>query len=297
MTDELDTTDWECVLEGPRTAMKEAAFVLTAVAIEHRIELCGRSSRLLVPPSQLAQAIAELESYQRENRPLPRSGAGVPTIDSGWVGVLGYLTVIWLQPSLEANHAFGWDWREVGHLQAGLVAAGEWWRCITALTLHGDLGHIVANSLFGSLFGLFVGRYLGSGFGWFLILASGALGNALNAWIQPDGFSSIGASTASFGALGVSAAFVWRRGYYRDRDWRRSLAPVFAGVALLAFTGTGGENTDVVAHFTGFAAGAVLGAAAAALDIRRLGVSGQYLAGGAAIALVATAWSFAGAVG
>jgi membrane associated rhomboid family serine protease len=297
VTDELDTADWECVLEGPRGAMTEAGFVLTAVAIEHRIELCGRISRLLVPPSQLAQAMAELESYQQENRPLPGSGYSVPTVDGGWAGVLGYLMVIWLQPSLEANQAFGWDWREAGHLQAGLVAAGEWWRCITALTLHGDLGHIVANSLFGSLFGLYVGRYLGSGFGWLLILASGALGNAMNAWIQPDAFSSIGASTASFGALGVSAAFVWRRGYYRNRDWRRSLAPIFAGIALLAFTGTGGENTDVVAHFTGFAAGALLGAAAAAFDIRRLGVSGQYLAGAAAITLVVTAWSFAGTVG
>lgn len=297
MTDELDTADWQCVLEGHRGAMREAGFVLTAVAIEHRIELCGRISRLLVPTSQLAQAMAELESYQKENRPLPGPGYSVPTVDGGWVGVLGYLMVIWLQPSLEANHAFGWDWREAGHLQAGLVTAGEWWRCITALTLHGDLGHIVANSLFGSLFGLYVGRYLGSGFGWLLILASGALGNAMNAWIQPDAFSSIGASTASFGALGVSAAFVWRRGYYRNRDWRRSLAPIFAGIALLALTGTGGENTDVVAHFTGFAAGALLGAAAAAIDIRRLGVSGQYLAGAAAITLVVTAWSLAGSVG
>ncbi len=90
---------------------------------------------------------------------------------------------------------------------------------------------------------------------------------------------------------------MWRRGYYRNRDWRRSLAPVFAGIALLAFTGTGGENTDVVAHFTGFAAGALLGAAAAAFDIRRLGVSGQYLAGAAAITLVVTAWWFAGTIG
>ena len=87
--------------------MTEAGFVLTAVAIEHRIELCGRISRLLVPPSQLAQAMAELESYQQENRPLPGSVYSVPTVDGGWAGVLGYLMVIWLQPSLEANQAFG----------------------------------------------------------------------------------------------------------------------------------------------------------------------------------------------
>ena len=36
------------------------------------------------------------------------------------------------------------------------------------------------------LFGLFVGRYLGSGFGWLLVLISGALGNALNAWLRSE---------------------------------------------------------------------------------------------------------------
>jgi membrane associated rhomboid family serine protease len=116
---------------------------------------------------------------------------------------------------------------------------------------------------------------------------------ALNALVQPPAFSSIGASTATFAALGLVATFVWRRGYLRKRDWKRSFAPVFAAVALLAFTGTGGENTDVLGHLAGFVAGVLTGFAVARFDLRRLGKSGQWLAGGATLLLVAGAWNAA----
>ena len=93
------------------------------------------------------------------------------------------------------------------------------------------------------------------------------------------------------------AAYVWRRGYFKVGSWRRSLAPVFAGIALLAYTGVGGENTDVVAHFTGFVAGICLGILAASFDVRRLGHSGQYIAGVICVGLVCYAWALAGSAG
>ena len=135
---------------------------------------------------------------------------------------------------------------------------------------------------------------MGSGFGWLLILLAGAAGNGLNAVLQADEFRSLGASTATFGALGVGATFFWRHGYFRGRSWKRNFAPVFAGIALLAFTGIGDENTDVVAHFMGFIAGTLLGMGAASFDLRRLGRSGQYLSGGLALGLLAMAWYLAG---
>jgi membrane associated rhomboid family serine protease len=152
----------------------------------------------------------------------------------------------------------------------------------------------VANSLFGALFGLFVGRYLGSGFGWLLVLISGALGNALNAWLRPEAFSSIGASTATFAALALGAAFVWRRGYFRGGGLRRGFAPIFGGIALLAFTGIGGGRTDVIAHFAGFGVGLCAGLLAASFDIRRLGKSGQYISAGLAFGLLLLAWNQVG---
>ena len=85
-----------------------------------------------------------------------------------------FLLVIWLLPSLEAAATFGWNWRSIGSMDAGLVASGQWWRTVTALTLHGDLGHLMGNSLFGAVFGMFAGRHLGSGLAWLLVLLCGA---------------------------------------------------------------------------------------------------------------------------
>ena len=292
-----DPSDWIEIRRAlSRPPIAEAALVLSSVGIENRIEHHDREWLLVVRTNDAASAQSQLDDYVVENRPSIEFKPRAITFDSGWAGVAGYLFVIWLVPILEVWSGVGWNWREIGAMHASSVTHGEWWRTITALTLHADLVHIASNSFFGSVFGLFVGRYLGSGFGWLLVLIGGALGNYLNAWAQVDNFVSIGASTATFAALGLSGAFMWRRGYHRGGGWRRSFAPLFAAIALLAFTGVGGERTDVLAHFAGFGCGVLLGMLAASFDIRRLGHSGQYIAGGLALGLVAYAWMAAGSV-
>jgi len=280
-----------------RGSVQELGLVLTAVAIEHRIEFDGHDWCLWVREVDEASARRELANYWRENLPPPdrASPLRIPNVDSGWMGVLAYLLVIWALPSLEAASAFGWDWRVIGAMHAEAVRNGEWWRTVTAMTLHGDFAHLIGNSLFGAVFGLFVGRHLGSGAGWLLVVLAGALANLCNAAIQPDAFRSVGASTATFAALALVGSFVWRRGYLRGWDWRRRFAPVFGGIALLAFTGFGGDNTDVMGHLLGFAFGFLLGFVAGGLDLRRLGHSGQSLCGIAAVGLVVWAWRLAGA--
>ena len=288
---------WCCIQRAEtRAPLMDSSLVLTAVNIDHHVESDGNEWRLYVPLELESSALEELQSYQLENVPKVVTRPRVVTFDSGWFGVLGYLSVIWLLPSLESASVFDWDWRGAGRMQAGLVMDGQWWRTVTALTLHADLAHILGNSLFGAVFGLFVGRYLGSGFGWLLVVLAGAFGNGINAFFQPETFSSIGASTATFACLGLVAAFVWRRGYHRALDWRRSFAPLFAAICLLAFTGMGGVdgNTDVLGHFLGFSCGVGFGLLAPSFDIRRLGVSGQYLSGAAAVGLIALAWALAG---
>ena len=291
-----DETPWVCIRRTPsRQPIHEWSLVLTSVAIDNEVEFLDNIWSLWVMREQAADAEAQLDRYAQENRPIPRPRAApLVTVDSGWIGVAGYLLVIWTLPALAGFGLLDAGWRAEGHMQAGLVGEGEWWRTITALTLHADLGHIVANSLFGALFGLFVGRYLGSGFGWLLVLVSGALGNALNAWLRPEAFSSIGASTATFAALALGAAYVWRRGYFRGAGLRRGFAPIFGGIALLAFTGIGGGRTDVLAHFAGFGVGLCMGLLAASFDIRRLGKSGQYISAFLALSLLMLAWGRVG---
>lgn len=293
----MDTSlDWSCVERAPaRRPLEEAGLVLAAVAIEYRIEADGHDWMLLVPAGAAARARSELDAYRVENQPRaqPPRPRVVP-IDSGWAGVVGYLLVIWSLPTFETWLPFLRDWQNAGAMQAGLVMAGQWWRTITALTLHAGLGHLVANSLFGAAFGLLLGRHLGSGLAWLLVVVCAALANAVNAFVQPPEFASIGASTGTFAALGLLGGFVWRRGYYRTTSWRRSLAPVFAAIALFAYTGIGDEQTDVFGHLFGLTSGLGCGVLAAGCDVRRIGLTGQWLAGAAAVMLVVVAWWLAG---
>jgi rhomboid protease GluP len=69
---------------------------------------------------------------------------------------------------------------------------------------------------------------------------------------------------------------------------------VIAAVALLAYTGAGGERTDIGAHIWGFVAGLGAGLLAARIPRPVLAQGGvQWLAGLAALAAVALAWALA----
>lgn len=294
----MDASDdpfaWICIRhDRDARPVSDAALVLTAVGIDNVVERVEGVWQLLTRRGYAVAALDQLERYRVENLPPRIRIPPIITFDSGWAGVLGYLCIIWALPALEGWDLFGLDWRGAGRMEATLVREGEWWRTITALTLHGNLAHILGNSLFGAVFGILAGRYLGSGLCWLLVLLAGALGNGVNAWLRPDGFASLGASTATFACVGMIAAFIWRRGYFRGRGWRRSMAPMGAGIALLAFTGMGGANTDVLAHVAGFSCGVLLGIGVAPFDIRRLGWSGQYLAGALTVCLVILAWALA----
>ena len=278
-----------------RAPVQEASLVLAACGIDYRIsEFHPHSSvrwTLWVRETDQAQAHLELSQYWQEQQIEPARPAEVHNVDSGWPGVLGYLMVIWTIPTLDGMT--GLDLVQAGRLHAGLVMQGERGRTGTAWTLHGDIAHSIANSVFGILFGLFVGRYLGSGLGWLIVLGCGAVANLLNALLQPAAFQAIGASTATFAALGLVPAFAWRRGYFRHRDPRRAFAPLFGAIAILSFTGFGGENTDIFGHLFGFAAGVGAGLAFAHIDLQRIGLRQQTNAAIACIGITTTAWIFA----
>jgi cytochrome c biogenesis protein CcdA len=94
-----------------------------------------------------------------------------------------------------------------------------------------------------------------------------------------------------FAALGILVSHSLH--HWRD-DRRRRLkrwSPLICGVVLLAFTGVGGERTDVAAHVTGFLAGMLMGFLGCRLPDRWLANAAvQKWSGLAAIALVAAAW-------
>ena len=271
-----------------RRAVMEAALVMASQEVEYVVQQSGQGWCLLVAEEDLPKASAELHSYWRENAPSAVQPRDVEIVDSGWFGVLGYLSLIWAIPALQSWALI--DFPAAGHLHAEAVRDGELWRTITALTLHGDLGHIFANSFFGAVFGLFVGRHLGSGLGWLIVLGCGALANLTNAFIQPDSFRAVGASTATFAALGLVPAFAWRRGYFRGQDFKRGFAPVFAAICILAYTGFGGARVDIGGHVFGFTFGIVAGLLFAEINLESRSLADQQRAGLLAYILVISAW-------
>jgi hypothetical protein len=80
----------------------------------------------------------------------------------------------------------------------------------------------------------------------------------------------------------------------RDTPWRSRIAPIVASLGLLAFTGTGGENTDLGAHLFGFIMGLAMGlviarfAAVELLSNPRV----QRVCGALTVLLLAGAWAW-----
>jgi membrane associated rhomboid family serine protease len=275
-----------------RAECLEARLVLSAVGIPAEAVRQGGWWWLVVPQERLDAAREELEAYRRENaqRQSPPRGPS-PRYGGAGSAVVVYAVALMLIGTCAVEGALGLPWLATGRMEADAVLAGQWWRTVTALTLHVGAGHLLSNLVFGAVFGILAGRLLGGGVAWLVIVVAGALGNLLNATIQPPNHVSIGASTAVFAALGVSVADALRpRGEERERPLRR-WSPLIGGLVLLGLLGVGGERTDVAAHVTGLLAGVLLGSFGCRLPPRWL-VNRQVQAasGAAAIALVAAAW-------
>lgn len=276
---------------GTERDCREYAMVLTAAGIEFHMHRLPDGFVLIVTAADAVRARAELNAYANENRVWSKPVVPVSHQRGSWGGVLGFAGVLILVAILEQRNAFGQDWVVVGMAEADAIRHGQWWRVVTALTLHVDLIHLAGNIVFGSLLGFYASQLLGGGFAWLSILTAGAAGNLLNAWIRPLEHKSMGASTAVFAALGMVAAYTWQR--RRGNPARRLArwAPLVGGVILLSFLGTGGARTDVAAHVAGFAAGALCGALYGNLpEGRALGPKVQLLLGMATLTLIGMAW-------
>jgi len=239
-----------------RRACADRALVLTSLQIPHEIVDDVAGCALIVPAEFSARAFDELRLYDQENPPR-RPPRVIKTFvhQNAIPGVIAYVVVICAIAWLAGVSYFGQDWLFAGRVDGVLIRAGEWWRTVTALTLHSGLRHLIGNIVFGAFFGLFAGRLLGPGVAWLAIVLAGASGNALNTLLLESSHRSIGASTAVFAALGLLAGFVWRAKLMSQERWPYRVGPIVGGFALLMYTGTGDANTDVGAHLMGFLCG------------------------------------------
>lgn len=283
------------VFQGTQAACAEFGLVLDAKGLAYERGPLGDAWALWVSPGTADTAREELTRYaaerseRREPRPLfvpfPGSPYGAAVYAFVLIGV-AYCAGVGL---------FGVNWLEVGSLDSRFGGAGEWWRSLTALTLHLDQEHLMGNLLFGVGIGVLAGRVFGPGVAWLSVLLAGAAGNYLDMIMSPAWHRAAGASTAVFAALGLLAGFGWgQRLSRRDRPGRDRLyrwAPLFAGVFLLALLGAGNEHVDVLGHLLGFGSGTVLGWIFARAGVpRSRRPAWQVAAGVVTLGLLGVAW-------
>jgi rhomboid protease GluP len=283
------------VYRSPHSAdCEQRALVLAAFSIPSDILFQEGYFLLLVEEERRAAAIAQLFGYEQEGRtaePTPMSHD--LHAHAGW-GSAVYAVILVLIAYLAGDNFLQTNWTAHGALRGTLLQTGEWWRVVTSLTLHADVGHLLGNVLIGGAFGYFAGQLFGAGVAWLSILCAGALGGVLDGVLMPATHQTIGASGAVFAALGIVAAYAWRQRANPSMRWAQRWSPLIAAAAVLALLGSGGENTDVLAHLTGFVSGAVFGALYAHIPAARLRRSRlQLSAGASAILILLMAWLFA----
>ncbi len=291
MSDTAEETWIEVGRFRSRRETDQNALVLVARGINCRVIAHPNGIALYVVEPAVAVARRELAAYAAENRGPSRPKLPTRPLRDGIAGVLAAAAMLFFLQAAANTQAFGFDWLTAGEAQAGLITHGEWWRTLTALGLHADYGHLLSNLAAGSILAIFLAQFVGSGVAWLAILATGGVGNTANSLLQSADHTAIGASTAVFGAIGVFAALAVK---YQATIWRtglRRLAPLAAGVMLLAFLGIEGERIDIGAHVAGLASGIAIGAvliAAGPTVLERRIV--QRVCGAAAVAIFAVAW-------
>jgi len=256
----------------------------------------GEEWSLLVESGAETAARDQLMRYERENAPHAAPARPLKLHASPWIAPALYAFTLLAIAFLAGRNMFSFDWYRTGALSSSIQHSHQWWRAATALTLHVDHDHLLRNVGFGVLFTYAAARLLGSGIAFASAIGAAVLGNLLDSVLMPHTHVSIGASTIVFATLGLISAYSWRIQFSRRMQWAHRWAPLVIGIALLGFLGAGGENTDVLAHLTGFAFGVLLAILLAQLPPEKFDSKAlQSTSAVATLTLIAAAWFWAAA--
>lgn len=287
-----ETSDIPLRVAAERKLADEWALVLIAEGLSPSVRRSSEGYVLGVPAEEAERGVAILLSYERENPVEPHEGdeaagyAHVVTALAVAGALIGFFFVTGAGDSMV-------HWFQRGSADVERILHGEVWRTVTALTLHADIGHVLANAIAGAVFLAAVCRGLGPGLGCAVVLLAGAGGNYVNALFHGSFHVSVGASTSVFGAVGVLGGLGVVRRRRKGVRGRLAWMPIVAALALLAMLGMGGARVDLWAHLFGFLVGGVMGVLVAFAVPRPPGLRVQWVLGGATLAVVLYCWTLA----
>jgi len=248
--------------------------VLLSSGIVHKSEKSKNGWEISVHQESAVEAEILIRKYRAENSIVSAEP------DRFFYDYTKSLSGVWAALLLAAVHIVVYT-RVDHHLVKGICAAsagrilnGELYRAAAALMLHADIVHLTGNMVGIAILGSAVCSIMGWGTGWLAVLSSGIAGNLMNAYFYKAGHSSIGASTAVFGALGILTAWQFLRRARQPGQRLKALLPLGAGLALLGFMGSS-MHTDILAHLFGFLSGIVVGGLYGSTINRQPGVAMQ----------------------
>jgi rhomboid protease GluP len=283
--------------------MANWSLVLEALAIEGQVLNEGPVLHLLVAPADHDRALTALAAFDRDRRadleartpPVPDAGRSA----AGIAFALAIAAFHWVTGPRDGADPGAWFRR--GSAVAEKIVSGELYRAVTALSLHADWGHVAGNAVAGVVFLSALGRWMGGGTALLATVVAGTLGNLIVAFSYGVRHNSVGASTATFAALGVLGGLqIMRWSGRSDSNGNPASAPVGAqrrrilqvvGACLGVFAMLGvGERSDVLAHLGGLGVGLAVGLGLGRFVRMPTRPAADIVAGVGALALLAGSW-------
>ena len=246
---------------------REYSLLLDSLSIANNAVFKWNSWQIEVDFSDYEKAKSEISAYEKSGRieKIHNKFAHIRFQKVNWPFLVTTLVL------LAAFHVFIYESDHLELIKAGRSSAaaiteGQFFRAVTALTLHGDYKHLFSNIFFGGIVLWALSTMTGTGFTLLFALFTGFAGNVMNAFFYGSAHNSIGASTSVFGVIGVLAGLQFFDSF-REKKLGRWI-PFGAALGLLAMLGSS-EKSDVLAHLFGFVAGLPAGTVFGAVFSRR----------------------------
>ena len=239
-----------CVSEGTFRQIRDDSLVLLSQGISHRLLRSIEGPFLIfVLPEHEARAREQLELYRKENPP-KEENPPIPlsfSLQPLWV-LLAPLIVTLIDFTDAMNL------HTPGISDAAKVLKGEWWRSLTAQTLHGDVRHLASNLICGYI----VMNMITFRIPLLRLAPFIAIANLCVSLTVQTSFRSLGFSTFVFAAIGCLSVIEFRLMPKETHGLLRRFAPLCGAASLAVFLGLG-ENADILGHAYGFVAGLFCG--------------------------------------
>ena len=260
---------WEQATRLPENPITYRAYRQVAAARVREGELRGardayREAERRAPAQDRAEIASRLGWLNKElgdkraaGRYFSRSRPDEPSTMAtyGIIGVTVVISFLAFQPGLVELRNALW-------LDKQALPAGEWWRLVTPVLLHGSLLHLLFNMYFLYLVGPLVEQLYGSARFLLLYALTAAAGSAAS-FLFGGPNPSVGASGAIFGLCGVLLAVSVVHRPVLDGRGRAVMSQIGGLVLLNLIIGFGfdalGARIDNAAHVGGLLAGLWLG--------------------------------------